>query len=88
MHNIRENLILKLRNEIDIIDNKLIKLLIKRLNIAKKIGKFKKENSIPIKDTKRENHIMKKVKKASKIYGKYIEKIYNEIIKVSTQIQK
>ena len=42
------------RNKIDKVDNKIIKLLVKRRILVKKIGAYKKINGIKIFDKKRE----------------------------------
>ena len=68
----------KLRNQIDKIDDKIIFLLEKRLQIAKKIKKYKKK----IIDTNREKEIL------SKIHSKYIKDIYKSIFKNSKKFQK
>jgi len=52
--------ILKLRNEIDTLDSKLMNILDKRFTIAKKIGKIKKQNNIQKFDKNREKEILSK----------------------------
>ena len=50
--------ILKLRQEIDDIDEEIIYLLKKRMVISKKVGKLKAELLIPVEDKKREKEII------------------------------
>ena len=50
-----------LREEIDIIDNKLITLLKERTNLAKQIAQIKKQSNLPIEDKEREQQIMNKL---------------------------
>ena len=52
----------KLRNEIDKIDRKIIKLLEKRILIAKNIGFLKEKKKLPLTDIKREEEILNKLK--------------------------
>ena len=46
-----------LRKEIDEIDLSLASLFEKRLDLAKKIGKYKKENNLPITFSEREKQV-------------------------------
>ena len=61
----------KLRNKIDDLDGKILRLFEKRLDLVLKILEYKKENGIKIKDIKREEEILKKVKEIA--YEKYYE---------------
>ncbi len=57
-----------LRSEIDEIDTELINILGRRMEIADKIGLFKKDNNIPILQTTRWNEILEKqVSKGQKV---------------------
>lgn len=47
-----------LREQIDIIDDKLVELFEKRILLTKKIGDIKKQNGIEMVDTKREEEII------------------------------
>lgn len=79
-----------LRKKINKIDNNLLKLISKRFEICKKIGKFKNKNNIKIYDKKREKLIFKNLKEKSKKYKlneKCIEKVFKIIIKNSREIQ-
>jgi chorismate mutase len=52
----------KLREEIDEIDENLMNLLFQRFTVIQQIGKYKKQNNIPIHDDARENEIYDKIK--------------------------
>lgn len=57
-----------LRNQIDVIDHDLMRLLSKRFSICREIGKYKKENNMPIVQSKRYEEInQKKAEEAHKI---------------------
>lgn len=79
-----KNKLNELRGEIDNINTKLIKLLAKRFDITKKIGKLKaKHNFTPV-DEKREKQQTDKVKKIAKTTGvneMLVEKIFHLITK-------
>jgi len=74
----------KLRRKIDNIDYILIKILSKRFNIADEIRMLKIENNIPKEDKKREDYILKLVRKRSlqmKLNPMLIEKVFKIIFK-------
>lgn len=54
------------RKEIDAIDEQLLSLLKKRLNIAEKIGMYKKEKNIDVLDKSREHEIIEKLSNKAK----------------------
>ena len=49
--------LVKLRGEINKLDNKLINLLKKRFEISKKVGKYKLKKGLAVEDKKREKEI-------------------------------
>jgi chorismate mutase len=71
-----------LREEIDAIDDDIIKLLEKRFDLILLIKKYKKENNIEIFDQNRENEILKKISDLN------IQEVYKELFKISKKIQK
>lgn len=77
-----------LRNEINKIDRKLLELFKQRMEISKKMGKVKKENSIPIFDPEREREIINIYTENEKILNKkYIEKFFQTLMDISKEIQ-
>lgn len=76
-----------LRKEIDEIDKKLIEFFIKRMNVSQKIGDFKKKNSLPIYNPKREEEIIAKYKNINLEYGDYIEDFLKFLMKKSKEVQ-
>ena len=73
----------KLRNEIDKIDEEIVKLLAKRSKIAMKIAKYKKEHGLQIYDARREREVIEKVKKLARNNGldeTLLEKVFQSII--------
>lgn len=53
----------ELRKEIDEINSAIIDLLIKRTEVVKKVGVYKKENSLQITDTNMEKIVFEKLDK-------------------------
>ena len=81
----------QIRKRIDIIDEKIIQLLARRIKLVLKVGKFKKKEGLPIRDKKREEEILKKLEKQAKKLGinpEFISKLYQEMFKESRGAQK
>jgi chorismate mutase len=83
----------ELRHHIDEIDQQIIQLIAKRMDIAREIGKNKKENNIAILQMSRwENVLDKRMKYAlsnglsSKFALQYLQEIHNESIRQQTAI--
>jgi shikimate 5-dehydrogenase/shikimate kinase len=69
------------RNELDLIDQKIQNLLLKRFEITRQIGKYKQDNQKPLYDFIREQEII------SKILQKYDDSIFkNEIVSIQSKI--
>lgn len=80
-----------LRSKVDDIDSQILSLIKKRLNLVTKIGQYKKENNIKIKDLKREKEVLDKiVKKAEEfnLSGIFIKKIWQILFKESYRQEK
>ncbi|PIN91521.1 hypothetical protein COU61_02235 [Candidatus Pacearchaeota archaeon CG10_big_fil_rev_8_21_14_0_10_35_13] len=81
----------KLREEVDEIDKKVLELLSKRKKVVEQIGKIKQEKHLVINDKNREDELIKNVIKKGQtlgLEGKYLRKLYKEIIKYSKKVQK
>lgn len=78
------------RKQIDKIDDEIINLIEKRLDIVLKVGKYKKDNGIEVLDIKREKIILEKIKAKVKKeeYVENIIKIYVKIMEESKKKQK
>lgn len=59
----------ELRQEVDMLDIEIIKVLGRRIEIVRQIAQVKKENQLPIFDEKREEEIRREVRKHAKIQG-------------------
>mgnify|MGYP001616836789 FL=1 len=86
----KNNTLQGFRENIEKIDNNIIKLLSMRLKIAKNIGILKQKRGLSVVDHNREKNLIKlhhKHSKQNKIDQKFIDKIFNLIIKHSRAIQ-
>ena len=80
--------LLQLRENIDNIDNQILNLLKKRFEIVKKVKNVKKDNNLPILDSKREEKIFKDIYNNFTEYYVYFKPIYEIIMKESKIYQK
>ena len=80
----------KIRSQIDHIDDKIISLIVKRLQKAKKIGDIKKELKLPIYDKKREDIIINRLieKTKNQLNANQIKQILKPIINISKDLQR
>ncbi len=51
----------ELRNRIDQVDTELVRLYGERMKLAREIGRYKRENDLPVMDTKREKALLDRV---------------------------
>lgn len=78
------------RNQIDEIDEKMKQLFLKRLEIAKLIGKYKKQNNLEVNNLEREVAMFSKHKETfenKELYDLY-QHFLSMIIKLSKEVQK
>jgi len=69
------------RKHIDELDEQIVNLLAKRMQVVEKVGKYKKENNLPPLDKRRWQEVIK-TKKG------YIKKIWEIIHKEALKIEK
>ena len=79
---------IKYRKEIDKIDNRIMKLVEKRLDSARKIGIYKKKHGLKIIDKKREKEVLQDRIKKSKLSKDFTKKLFSVIIKESRRVQR
>ena len=79
----------KMREKINLLDQKLLTLLNQRLRIALEIGKIKKEMGKKIYDPKREKEVLERLKRKNKgsLKEEDLKKIFTTIMKVCRKSQ-
>ena len=79
----------QLRNRIDRIDRKLLRLLNERAALAMRIGGLKKKKGLPVFDGKREQAVLRRLERASRgpLPGVSIKKIFRDILFQSRKLQ-
>lgn len=81
------------RLQINNIDEELINLLKKRMKLSVKIGKYKKENNIPILNKNRENQVIERINSYNKkdneiiISENFISILWTNIMNYSKDLQ-
>lgn len=79
----------EIRNKIDSINNEIVDLLNKRIELVKEIGKEKKATKFQILDVSREELILNNIIKKNKDFPeKELKNIFYEIFKASVSIEK
>ena len=77
----------ELRNEIDEIDEQLIPLLLKRMDIAKSVAEYKIQHNMPVLNTKREQEILEDVEKKSGEHANSVKTVFSAAMDASRAIQ-
>lgn len=79
----------KLRNDIDVIDEEIVKLFQRRMEISRAIGEYKNLHEIPVLDDIREAEKLQKISElADKNMEEYCRMLYNKILEMSRDYQK
>jgi len=80
----------EIRQEINQIDEELVKLLERRYICVEEVARIKKENNLPTLDTSREEVVLKKVAAMveNKAYQESIVKTFQSIMDISKDYQR
>ena len=79
-----------LRKEINQIDQAFLELFIKRINVSKEIGAYKKANKIPVFDQKREQDNLNQqriILNDDRLWALY-QPLYQHLMDISKEVQK
>lgn len=79
----------ELREEIDDIDSQMVKLFVKRMKAAEKIGETKRKNGITVEDAQRERFVLDRVSEnVSENMRFYVRELYTKIFSLSKLYQR
>lgn len=81
----------KIRKQIDRLDEGIITFLAERMSVMPEMAEFKKQNNIPVYQEKREEEIMRRLKKKSEELGlneDFVEEIFLSIFNEAKRIQQ
>ena len=76
------------RDRIDKIDDQLEALFKERMEIAARIGEYKKANGLPVQDSAREKEILAARTADAGDLEPYMRRFFKEILKLSKEYQK
>ena len=78
----------ELRREIDGIDDRILTLFERRMEIAKEIGQYKKEKGLPVQNSEREREILHRLnEKAQPELAEYVKSLYSSLFEMSRDYQ-
>lgn len=77
----------QIRNQIDDIDDQMIDLMCRRMDCAKQVADYKRQNHLPVFDQAREARILEKVAGKAGEYGRAVQMIYSSMMEQSRAIQ-
>lgn len=77
----------EIRKTIDQLDSQLLPLLTARLDCAREVAAFKKENNKPVLDPEREQLLLDSIESRAGEYGKEIRMIYTSFLAASRSLQ-
>lgn len=81
----------QLRKKIDAVDDKILLLLSKRVQICKAIGSAKKIHGLPVLDKAREQQVYQKVREKANSLALnpiQVEAVYREIVNMCSAVQE
>ncbi|MBQ3389633.1 MAG: chorismate mutase [Firmicutes bacterium] len=77
------------RQEIDRIDREMVRLFTERMDIASDIGRYKKENGLPVHDPQREQEKLASLAgQTREEFRPYVEGLYSAIFELSRAWQE
>ena len=78
----------ELRQEINSIDEQLVKLFVQRMDCSKAVAEYKKANNIPILNEGREKEVLDRVAAQGGEYGSYTRELFEDIMSMSRSLQQ
>lgn len=81
----------ELRQEIDEIDQEILKILVKRVEVVKQIGELKNEQNLPIVDEQRKEQVLESITQRAKIFHlseEFVKKLFQQIHDHSVELEK
>jgi len=81
------NKLVEFRIQIDNIDNQILSLLVKRFEIVKKVGEYKRENNVTVSHPNRESDILTRLKKISPDNSDLVDVFWRNMFEYSCNLQ-
>lgn len=77
----------QLRNEIDEIDDELVPLLLKRMDVSRRVAEYKVANNIPVLNEKREQEVLDLVAEQCGEQGEMMKTVFSSVMDASRALQ-
>lgn len=78
----------ELRNEINQIDDEILRLFLRRMDLSRQVADYKRANGLPIYHPQREQEILKKAAdKAGPELGGYARELFTKLMALSKDYQ-
>ena len=78
----------ELRNEINQIDDEILDLFLRRMDVAGQVAAYKRENSLPIYQPQREREILESVSNKAGALGDYAKVLFATLMDLSKRYQQ
>ena len=79
----------ELRNEINQIDDEILSLFLRRMEVAGQVADYKRENNLPIYQPQREREILETIEqKAGPVLGRYARDLFAKLMELSKDYQR
>lgn len=76
------------REQINLLDEQLIRILEERFAIVEKIADYKKANNLPVRDQQREEVLVNKISQSTKLSPQFINDLYLVLFNYSYLIEQ
>ena len=77
----------ELRNEINRIDDEILELFLRRMDVAEQVADYKREHDLPIYQPQREREILESVSERAGALGSYARSLFSTLMELSKQYQ-
>ena len=77
----------ELRNEINRIDDEILELFLRRMDVAEQVADYKRAHNLPIYQPQREQEILESVSERAGELGNYARSLFSTLMELSKQYQ-
>ena len=77
----------ELRNEINQIDDEILKLFLRRMEVTDQVADYKRQHDLPIYQPQREQEILESVSERAGELGCYARSLFSTLMELSRQYQ-
>ncbi|MFH1055085.1 MAG: chorismate mutase [Candidatus Altiarchaeota archaeon] len=70
----------QMREKVDAIDVRIVRLLEERVDLARKIGEAKRKNNLPMRDLQREQDVLIRVTEKTRLNKGFVKKLFEGVM--------